>query len=244
MKTAFFCLVFCALSTSYLFAQSSDDQNIKKVIQTETNSYFKSDADAWQKCWVHSPDAAHTYVANGYYDRMKGWENFGPKVISTLKTHSMDSLNVQTSSDSFFIKSDGKIAFVTFKQKNTSNDQRYLQNSFEKRVLVKENDGWKILSATTEVPESFDASKPQTIEDNLNTSGYNLINANRLNDAIEVFRLNVKLFPNSWNPYDSLGEALALAGNKDEAIKNYEKSIELNPNNTNGKTALKKLKAK
>jgi tetratricopeptide (TPR) repeat protein len=244
MKTAFFSLLFCALTTSYLFAQNTEDQNIKKVIQSETNSYYKSDPDGWAKCWVHSPDASHTFISNGVYSRMKGWENFGPMVISALKAHKNDSLNVQTSADSFFIKSDGKMAFVTFKQKNTSNEQRNYENSFEKRVLVKANDGWKILSATTEVPESFDGTKPQTIEDNLNTSGYNLIQANRLNDAIEVFRLNVKLFPNSWNPYDSLGEALALSGDKDQAIKNYEKSIELNPNNTNGKTALEKLRGK
>ena len=82
------------------------------------------------------------------------------------------------------------------------------------------------------------------MEDNMNTTGYNLINAKRINDAIEVFRLNVKLFPDSWNTYDSLGEALALSGDKAEAIENYEKSITLNPNNTNGKTALEKLKAK
>ena len=245
MKTVFFSLLFCAITSSYLFAQSSEDQNIKKVVQTETNSYYNLDSDAWQKCWVHSPDAAHTYISNGVYSRMKGWENFGPMVISALKTRTKDEMDVQaTSTDSFFIKSDGKMAFVTYKQKNTSKDSRNYENSFEKRVLIKENDGWKILSATTEIPESFDGSKPQTIEDNLNTSGYNLINANRLNDAIEVFRLNVKLFPNSWNPYDSLGEALALAGDKEEAIKNYEKSIELNPNNTNGKTALEKLRAK
>jgi tetratricopeptide (TPR) repeat protein len=244
MKTIFFSLLLCAMTSSYLFAQSSEEQNIKKVIQSETNSYYKADADAWAKFWVHSPDASATYIRNGFYRRMKGWENFGPMVIKALKSPSNANMDVTTSADSFFIKSNGKIAFVTYKQKNTSKDPANNQNSFEKRVLVKENDGWKILSATTEVPESFDGTKPQTIEDNLNTSGYNLIQANRLNDAIEVFRLNVKLFPNSWNPYDSLGEALALAGDKDEAIKNYEKSMELNPNNTNGKTALEKLKAK
>jgi tetratricopeptide (TPR) repeat protein len=244
MKTAFFSLLFCAISTSGLFAQTSDDQSIKNVINTETNSYFNLDTDGWQKCWEHTPEASHTFVTNGIYRRLKGWDNFGPAVISALKKLKKDDFDFKTSSDSFFIKSDGKMAFVTYNQKRTSKDPTLNENTFEKRVLLKENDGWKILFASTEAPESFDASKPKNMEDNMNTTGYNLINAKRINDAIEVFRLNVKLFPNSWNTYDSLGEALALSGDKAAAIENYEKSIALNPNNTNGKTALEKLKAK
>ena len=50
--------------------------------------------------------------------------------------------------------------------------------------------------------------------------------------------------PNSFNVFDSLGEAYALAGNKKLAIENYEKSMQLNPKNTNGEEALAKLKAK
>ena len=54
--------------------------------------------------------------------------------------------------------------------------------------------------------------------------------------------VNVKLYPEAWNTYDSLGEAYAIKGNKELAIKNYEKSMELNPNNEFGKLALAKLK--
>jgi hypothetical protein len=42
-----------------------------------------------------------------------------------------------------------------------------------------------------------------------------------------VFKLNVKLFPGSWNVYDSLGEAYADNGNADEAIENYEASLKI-----------------
>ncbi len=48
----------------------------------------------------------------------------------------------------------------------------------------------------------------------------------------------VKHSPNSWNTYDSLGEGYALAGDKKLAIKNYKKSLELNPENETGKKAL------
>ena len=56
--------------------------------------------------------------------------------------------------------------------------------------------------------------------------------------AIEIFRINADLYPDSWNVYDSLGEALLRAGNTDEAVAMYERSLVLNPENTNGKEVL------
>jgi CubicO group peptidase (beta-lactamase class C family) len=79
-------------------------------------------------------------------------------------------------------------------------------------------------------------------ENRLNGLGYNLLyGQNRKADAIEVFRLNVELYPQSSNTYDSLGEAYMESGNKEEAIRNYKKSLELNPANANAVERLKKL---
>jgi hypothetical protein len=79
-------------------------------------------------------------------------------------------------------------------------------------------------------------------ESELNTLGYQLLQGGRIKDAIEIFKLNVEQFPDSWNAYDSMGEAYADDGQKELAIKNYEKSLELNPDNKNGAEVLKKLK--
>jgi tetratricopeptide (TPR) repeat protein len=51
------------------------------------------------------------------------------------------------------------------------------------------------------------------------------------------------MYPESGNVYDSLGEAFAAAGKKDLAIENYEKSLKLDPKNTNAVEWLKKLRA-
>ena len=59
-----------------------------------------------------------------------------------------------------------------------------------------------------------------------------------------AYKLNVESFPQSSNVYDSLGEAYMINGDKDLAIKNYQKSVELDPKNSNGIEALKKLQAK
>jgi CubicO group peptidase (beta-lactamase class C family) len=77
----------------------------------------------------------------------------------------------------------------------------------------------------------------------MNRLGYALLGGKRVKEAIEIFKLNVEAFPNSANTYDSLGEAYLIAGEKLLAIKNYEKSVELDPKNDGAIEALKKLRS-
>jgi len=79
-------------------------------------------------------------------------------------------------------------------------------------------------------------------EDDLNAWAYSLLGKNETEKAIEVFKLNVTLNPDSWNAYDSLGEAYLKAGNKELAKKNYKKSLELNPKNDNATKTLGQIK--
>lgn len=81
-------------------------------------------------------------------------------------------------------------------------------------------------------------------EARLNTLGYTLMRQNKLPEAIAIFKVNVELYPNSWNVYDSLGEAYMANGDKELAITNYKKSLELNPKNRGGVQMLKKLEGK
>jgi tetratricopeptide (TPR) repeat protein len=81
-------------------------------------------------------------------------------------------------------------------------------------------------------------------ENEFNNLGYTLMRTGKLKEAIEVFKLNVELFPDSWNVYDSLGEAYMNNGDTELAIKNYRKSVEMNPENKGGIEALKKLEGK
>lgn len=78
----------------------------------------------------------------------------------------------------------------------------------------------------------------------LNTLGYYFLQENRIEEAIEIFQYNVELYPDVANTYDSLGEAYMVADQKNEAISNYERSLELDPGNTNAAEMLKKLKEK
>ncbi len=76
-----------------------------------------------------------------------------------------------------------------------------------------------------------------------NQLGFFYMEDDQLDNAIEVFILNTKRYPESFNTWDSLGYAYMKAGKTDLAIKNYRKSIELNPKNEEGKGYLEKLLA-
>lgn len=79
-------------------------------------------------------------------------------------------------------------------------------------------------------------------EARMNRLGYTLLyGLKRVEDAIEVFKQNVEDYPRSSNAYDSLGEAYMVGGKKELAIESYRRSVELNPDNANGKEMLKKL---
>ncbi|HAI19964.1 MAG TPA: serine hydrolase, partial [Xanthomarina gelatinilytica] len=77
----------------------------------------------------------------------------------------------------------------------------------------------------------------------INALGYAyLYEANDVDKAIKLFKLNTQLFPDIANCWDSYGEALAESGKKEEAIKAYEKALTIRPNLESAKNALKDLK--
>jgi CubicO group peptidase (beta-lactamase class C family) len=78
-------------------------------------------------------------------------------------------------------------------------------------------------------------------EQELNQFGYDLLGAGRIPEAIAIFELNVEMFPESFNPYDSLAEAYAASGQVDLAVRNYARSLELNPENRNAVRQLARL---
>ncbi|HWA33472.1 MAG TPA: DUF2911 domain-containing protein [Cyclobacteriaceae bacterium] len=66
-------------------------------------------------------------------------------------------------------------------------------------------------------------------ENELNIYGYQLLNQKNFDKGIQMLTLNTQRFPKSANAWDSLGEAYALKGDKDNAIKNFKKSLTMNP---------------
>ncbi len=80
-------------------------------------------------------------------------------------------------------------------------------------------------------------------ESDLNRLGYDILE-NNPKDAVKIFELNAKAYPESSNVYDSLAEGYMKIGKNKLAIKNYEKSLQLDPDNLNAAELIEKLKTK
>lgn len=73
--------------------------------------------------------------------------------------------------------------------------------------------------------------------------GYQLLRADRVKESIEIFKLATAVEPKSANAFDSLAEAYQQNNDKPLAIKNYQRSLELDPANKNAVERLKILQA-
>jgi len=73
--------------------------------------------------------------------------------------------------------------------------------------------------------------------------GYGMIYANEFDWAVEVFRVDVDLFPESANALDCLAEAYWKAGNEDRAEEYYQRALEVDPRFANAAKMLEKLRS-
>ncbi|WP_437824051.1 serine hydrolase [Tenacibaculum mesophilum] len=126
-----------------------------------------------------------------------------------------------------------------FIEKTISGNTPKLDNYFFTKKVIKTylNSGFKKAKAMIK------GSKFKLSEIELNTKGYEMIKRGFYEKAIDLFTLEVFSFPESYDAYDSLGEAYMKDGQIRKAIKNYQKSLEINPENLNGKEKLRELLA-
>src|SRR5947208_11747352 len=231
-------------------AQSGEEENVKKAIQVRSDANRNRDLAAWKASWQHDANASNTFISKDGYNSTKSWDSLNAMIERDIKANPKPDNSTQLKLDNFSIHTNGNLAVAEYDAIFTpATDQSSIfpyVGSLRLRncdVLVKEDGQWKTSSRITTSPQSYTANG-HAAEFDLNTAGYALLTAKKINEAIEVFKLNVKMFPDSWNVYDSLGEAYAAAGNKKEAIENYEKSIKLNPKSESGIAVLAKLKQK
>ncbi len=110
----------------------------------------------------------------------------------------------------------------------------------ERLVLAGAANGeWGVYRTLKELERTYPAAA--FTEALLNTVGYELLAKKQPAAAAMVLERNVKLYPKSWNAYDSLAEAYAAAGDVRSAIRYYKKSLALHPDNANAKAALRAL---
>jgi len=145
--------------------------------------------------------------------------------------------NLQGSNPEWFIDEIAGFYLPDMKLKNGFGLSKNLK--FLRQQLLKNDfkDANKIFNKISKDYKNFSLT-----EDEVNSWGYQLVEQGKKNEAMEIFKLNTLLFPKSSNLYDSYGEILETLGNRKEAIFNYKKSLELNPNNINAANYLKDKK--
>ena len=151
-----------------------------------------------------------------------------------------------------FVKEKGKGVVVMTNSDQSVNDigLRLLSSTAKLRAIkksgmaeIKETLEKKGISAAQKTYEEIKKEKAlyEFDEDAINQLGYSYLRIDKRAEALVVFKINADQFPKSFNVYDSYAEVLMKDGNKDDAIINYKKSLELNPANTNAKAMLVKL---
>lgn len=242
-RLIFTCLIFSLFfNVNRLNAQGKHDAAIIEVLSAATDAFFKGDIEKSKSYYIQDSLTSRSIIDRFEYQTQIGW----PNVVAALTKDSqyIDPSYVKLTNENVRIRYSGNFAYVEADER-----QKRIQNGSEfdlplvhtHSVLIFDNQSWKIANRIRIVGESYE-SNAQNREYTLNAMGYELLKEKRLNEAIDIFALSVKHNPGSWNAYDSLGEAYALAGDTKLAIANYEKSVQLNPKNEEGKKKIESLK--
>jgi tetratricopeptide (TPR) repeat protein len=85
--------------------------------------------------------------------------------------------------------------------------------------------------------QSYDFSEPALV-----ALANQLAVSNKPDDAITFLQLNAEFYPSSGATYAAMGQAYARKNDKDNAIKSFEKAVQLDPNNQQAKRQLDQLK--
>ena len=102
------------LTASPVFGQAADEEALKKVIRTETESYYKRDADGWEATWRHEANVTRTIIAQSSYYTTTGWSSFGPETVKAFKGQKPIPLDLK--SENYIIRTGGNLAWVEYDQ--------------------------------------------------------------------------------------------------------------------------------
>jgi len=108
-------------------------------------------------------------------------------------------------------------------------------------TIIREDGAQKAVDLFHEIRRDDPEEIPFT-ELTINVMGIELLQTGRIDEALLIFKMNIEAFPESFNVYDSYAEAQLANGDTAGAIKNYRKSLELNPDNNNATAVLKNIR--
>jgi tetratricopeptide (TPR) repeat protein len=144
-----------------------------------------------------------------------------------------------------FQKRDTVISIPSLFPENKEGQKHFAYSNYaQTRIKLLKNIDYAKDSMKVKALVESDSVKPfiRFYETKINDWGYDYMNKGEILCAINLLKINTKYRPKSYNAFDSLGEAYMKNKQYDLALKNYERSVELDPNWENGKTQIAKLK--
>jgi hypothetical protein len=245
---AFLPLVFCTMVVISGFEKSCkaeiDEEAVIQVLKTYNGAIIVDDIDKAISCWAKETYTAHINMVNKYF---MGWETIKKDFLETKEKISKNPQKpgIVTLQDTQVDIHNGKTAHVKsqWSWSGVQEGERIQGTYSVFTILEKYDNTWKIvLQVYPEHKVEYpDRKEFEESEDDINKLGYKLLGKKDYARAIEVFKLNAKLYPESANVYDSLGEAYMKNGDIALAIKNYKKAHDLNPKNKNVVNLIKEM---
>ena len=241
IKQQILLLLVLISSNIYLYGQTSKQNEILAFLKNHEQNFKNRNALKLKEDWLHDSSVEYITTLNNYSQHLVGWH----KIDSLLNDVTSNAVfdNIVSVENYKITRQDAHLAIAENDRNRFDATQNLAYTIHRSIVLVKQQTKWKIASITNTIPASY-LNNALNTENALNTAGYELLAMKDFEKAIEIFILNTKYYPQSWNTYDSLGEAYLKNGNTALAIENYEKSVALNPKNLVGIEVLKKLKGK
>jgi tetratricopeptide (TPR) repeat protein len=222
-----FILLICICSCS---KNTNDPEFIKKV----TGRYL-----------YNSDEVVEVYFKeNELYMVWRGAKSIKPLKVNE-NTFYVKEMNEKVQ---FLTNPDDKIDYIVLVPKDENNTIKYNYRKLENhekipREYLKNNEFEKALEGYLAIKEK-DSLDPLINEGDLNSLGYRALRENNINEAINIFKINVALHPTSYNVYDSLGEALLKSGDTVHALVNLKKSLVYDSGNKRIKETIKRLELK
>lgn len=233
MKRVLFLFGFVFL-VQFTFAQenidlTAEENAIKEVVIKETTAWINRDYNSLISTWAHKPYAKRRAFNGRTFFETFGWDEIDKNFKSSFENNP-DTLKVKITRDDFIIHINNNMAWISyFANFSWDNPGRVVKlKTQESRSLIKENGQWKILTLTCNYL-SVDDPVLKLIQEQIYSIGNQFIRLEKTKEAIEVFKLNNKLFPEISATYDDIAWGYMNDGNNEEAVKWAKKSLEMIP---------------
>lgn len=145
----------CSNLSSSKIDEEKEKAAIMKVIQAETECFFKRDYNCWQEQFTHSDYSYQAWSnADGTFDASVGWESIERNLGKFIKENPNEAEAVGSSHPKI-VRKNIKVKFygnyaahLTWDQYNSDRSQKYYLHSKEVRLMEKIDNNWKIVNVS------------------------------------------------------------------------------------------------